>query len=283
MMSQKMSNIVTIKWSGAEYKTWIEEVTPELAERVLGTNDSNRRLRNKRIVRYMSDMRAGKWRLTGEPIRLDQDGALLNGQHRLEAVRRSGCSVAMLFMSGIDRETRLVQDTGLAKSDADWSTLSVAAIKVTKAITRVFANSLLQTMSADAQIEAYTAIGPEHIEWAISVASGKGITRKAPVRAALAVTHKINIERAKTFAQRLNELELPAGSPEQALVRALTANGMKHHDVETELCMRAVVAATRDSSRAVGLLRSLGDADRSWLCRAACLDKLKTLRKIEGS
>lgn len=276
-----MSNVAIVRWNGRELKVWIETVTPRRAEEVLATDkDRNRKLRQARVSRYAADMRKGKWRLTCEPIRLDEKGALLNGQHRLKAIVNSGCSVPLMFVSGVSSTTLLVQDTGLPKSDADWSLISVKAIRVTKVMIRLFCGAAGNGSSADEQLEVYHLLGPEHVEWAISSALTKGITNKAPVQAALSLLHKINPERATVFLDRLKEHAFPAKSPESALDSILSSVGSAQSQrKEAENAFRAIVAAARDPEKPCVVLKGLGDAERAWLIKAASLDKLTNLRR----
>ncbi len=283
MDQQHMSNTSTLRWMGREYKVWIETVTPDRAAKILESGADNRKLRTHRVQRYASDMAKGKWRLTGESVRLDEKGALLNGQHRLRAVIMSGATVAMMFVTGVSSTTRLVQDTGLPKSDKDWSALSVRAIRIVKALSRVVSPRLSSTMSEDDKGELYTIIGADHIEWSIANAATKGITNKAPVQGALAILPKLNPERAALFMSRLKEHAFPPKSPESALDSILTSIGAKHQEHETQNALRAVVAAARDSEKPCAQLKGLGDKDRDWLIKAAGLEKIRTIHQRDDA
>ena len=61
------------------------QMTPALARRYLKGNTSNRKPRNHHVERYANDMRAGLWAFAAEPIKIADDGTLLDGQHRLMA------------------------------------------------------------------------------------------------------------------------------------------------------------------------------------------------------
>jgi len=60
-------------------------ITPEQAKKLLLNNETNRPKTLSVIKEYANDMREGKWELNGETIKLNSDGGLLDGQHRLEA------------------------------------------------------------------------------------------------------------------------------------------------------------------------------------------------------
>lgn len=76
-------------------------VTKEIAEELLGVNRENRRVQSSRVARYARDMEQGKWRFTGAPVTLS-DEELMDGQHRLLAIVKSGISQWMVVIYGID-------------------------------------------------------------------------------------------------------------------------------------------------------------------------------------
>jgi hypothetical protein len=93
-------------------------VTPELATVWLGRNARNRNVKQGK-VKYAVDMRNGHWRMTGEPIKFDWAGNLLDGQHRLHALILAGVEVDMVVIFGLDPESQDVMDTGAKRSAAD--------------------------------------------------------------------------------------------------------------------------------------------------------------------
>lgn len=94
-------------------------VTPETAGRWLERNAKNRKLSERDIAKYARDMAAGNWTITGESVKFDQDGKLLDGQHRLRAVIRSGVTVRLIVMRGIPTDAQKVMDTGRARTASD--------------------------------------------------------------------------------------------------------------------------------------------------------------------
>jgi hypothetical protein len=91
-------------------------VTPRLAKETLECNTNNRTLTQVRVDEFVSLMKAGRFQCTHQGIALDSAGAIVDGQHRLAAVVKSGCSVYMLVSKGVPEETRLAVDTGKARS-----------------------------------------------------------------------------------------------------------------------------------------------------------------------
>lgn len=79
-------------------------VTPEIATEMLSRNTSNyRKVSRDTVAKYAADMKAGRWKDNGETIVFDEDGCLKNGQHRLSAVKLSGCTIPMTIVYGVER------------------------------------------------------------------------------------------------------------------------------------------------------------------------------------
>ncbi|MBX3482399.1 hypothetical protein [Phenylobacterium sp.] len=57
----------------------VEEITPEIAERLLQANSLNRRISGPVVERYARDMKAGRWKLNGQTIKISARGRLLDG------------------------------------------------------------------------------------------------------------------------------------------------------------------------------------------------------------
>lgn len=77
------------------------EVTPTQASKWLEKNANNRSLRESTVLAYAADMKDGNWLPTYQGIAFDENGNLLDGQHRLAAVVRSGCTVGMMVTRGL--------------------------------------------------------------------------------------------------------------------------------------------------------------------------------------
>ena len=93
-----------------------ETITPDMARQYLMFNTENYRSLNKdRIVSYANDMKNGKWQFNGEGIKFDESGKLIDGQHRLHAIVRSGVPVQMLVIRGVENGIN-IYDVGSARS-----------------------------------------------------------------------------------------------------------------------------------------------------------------------
>lgn len=93
----------------------VEEITPHLAKEYLDHNRHNRALRTKVVSAYARDIVAGDWRWNGEAIKFDDEGALLDGQHRLAAIIEADLPVKMLVVRGLPHSTQETMDTGVKR------------------------------------------------------------------------------------------------------------------------------------------------------------------------
>lgn len=76
-------------------------VTPEIAGQWLSNNDHNRPISTGHVAKLSRLMAAGSWVLNGEAVIFDDAMTLLDGQHRLHAVIKSGVSVKMMVVTGV--------------------------------------------------------------------------------------------------------------------------------------------------------------------------------------
>lgn len=96
-------------------------VTPELALTWLKMNTENNRLpKSGKIPAYARDMAAGKWNPnTGETIKFDVKGELIDGQNRLRAVVLANCAIEFDVAYHVPTEAMQVIDSGATRTLAD--------------------------------------------------------------------------------------------------------------------------------------------------------------------
>lgn len=100
--------------------TQIVDLTPDMARDLLDRNTpDNRKIRETMIRSYVRAMRNGEWRLTHQGIAISPDGVMLDGQHRCLAVVRSGVTVPMLLIRGVDQDAFQAMDRGGRRSLSD--------------------------------------------------------------------------------------------------------------------------------------------------------------------
>lgn len=98
----------------------IETIDPAQASAILAENNSrNRKLSPSRVDQLALAMSRGEWVLNGESLKFNGDGALLDGQHRLAAVVKSGETQQFLVVRGLDHETLETIDIGRSRTFGD--------------------------------------------------------------------------------------------------------------------------------------------------------------------
>ncbi len=90
--------------------TKIMKITPDMAKRCLEKNPNNRPIRPEWVKVLAEDMRTGNWRTTHQGIAFDEEGCLMDGQHRLRAILESGVTVEMEVTKGMKREDMIFVD-----------------------------------------------------------------------------------------------------------------------------------------------------------------------------
>lgn len=105
----------------------MELVTPELAKKYLSRNRTNRKLEKAYVALWINQILTGNWKQTGDPIRFDIKGNLIDGQHRLTAIVKTGIAQFMLVVTGLPEDAKYVIDTGKKRTASD--VLSISGIK----------------------------------------------------------------------------------------------------------------------------------------------------------
>lgn len=107
----------------------VEKVTPELAREFLKKMRQNRRV-STRYVSYLARQAAqGAWMLMHQGVAIDEEGHVIDGQHRLLAVLEANTTVPMLVVRGVPRRTMLLIDSHRPRTDVD--SLNIAGVDVT--------------------------------------------------------------------------------------------------------------------------------------------------------
>lgn len=95
------------------------DVGPEGARAMLEQNSHNRTMRPEYVRKLAAAMERGEWTVNGEPVQIAEDGTLLNGQHRLNAIVESGVTVPLLVIRGLPISSQMTMDTGLRRNLSD--------------------------------------------------------------------------------------------------------------------------------------------------------------------
>ena len=97
----------------------VTNITPTLAKKLLSKNTVNRPVRNGWVDTLERVMQDGKFVTTHQGIALADDGSLLDGQHRLMAIAKSGIAQKMVVASGVPAGTFIALDQGERRTLAD--------------------------------------------------------------------------------------------------------------------------------------------------------------------
>lgn len=113
----------------------IEKVllTPDMAVKLLAQNPNNRNISKDRVTRYANDIINDRWvEDTGELIKIDVDGNVTDGQHRLSAIVKSNKSIYVHIATGVSKDVFQVIDSGKSRSASD--VLKIAGVSNTKKV-----------------------------------------------------------------------------------------------------------------------------------------------------
>lgn len=95
-------------------------MTPEWAHEILkNQNKSNRPVKNTAVAKLLKAIENGEWKLTHQGIAFDWHGNLVDGQHRLIAIAKSGVSVPISMATDCDPSIFIACDIGTARTSGD--------------------------------------------------------------------------------------------------------------------------------------------------------------------
>lgn len=117
---------------------YLVNITPQLAKEMLADNAVGQRNPSAvTIDRYESDMLVGAWKFAGDPIRYNEAGNLIDGQHRLAAISVGEVDVLNMVITGLDPDIMSAIDTGRRRSLPDLLNIEQPGIKYPKTISGI--------------------------------------------------------------------------------------------------------------------------------------------------
>lgn len=121
-------------------KTSIEKIGPDEAREYLSSNiENNRKVANTHVLNLALAMQKGQWELNGQGIVISSTGKLIDGQHRMMAVIKSGCHCDFLVIRGVDEDCFKTLGGNKARGPADTlSTYGVSNCNVVAASIRIY-------------------------------------------------------------------------------------------------------------------------------------------------
>lgn len=97
----------------------LEVITPEMATKYLSHNVKNRSIRKQEVEAYAREIRRGTFVTTHQGIAFDENGALIDGQHRLMAIAAAGKPVQMMVTRGVSPQALTIIDRGASRTMRD--------------------------------------------------------------------------------------------------------------------------------------------------------------------
>lgn len=95
-------------------------VTPDLAEKFLASMSPDNRKETPSNTRFFSRLiQSGQFKLTHQGLAIDEDGRLIDGQHRCRAVLATGLSITVMITYGVNASAYTAMDAGRKRSASD--------------------------------------------------------------------------------------------------------------------------------------------------------------------
>ena len=203
-------------------KTTIKEITPEWAAEVLKTrNPKNRSLSDSFVDKLARDIKSNGWILTHQGIAFDEDGNLIDGQHRLTAIVRANMSVRSLITTGVPQSQRcngiVLQtfeaiDSGKSRSTGQmiamngWTSGNKVAA-VVRSLGNWASGSEEWIAMSTPQTEKVLSKCGKSVDWVVKNSAGNGPVKiSAGLRAPIAIYHTVKPDMAETFLEKLTQL-----------------------------------------------------------------------------
>ncbi len=117
-------------------------ITPEIARVMMSKNNGNRRVAPNTVNYYSQMMKKGNWKSTHQGLAIDESGNVIDGQHRLAAVIKSGISIltTLTVYKGKIKTMMIPVDVGKNRNSHDLTGLSSGEISIFNAINYLFPN-----------------------------------------------------------------------------------------------------------------------------------------------
>lgn len=238
----------------------VERITPARAEAILCANDYNRRVREASVAKWAEAMTLGDWVFNGDAIRIDRNGNLRDGQHRLRSCITSGESFVALVVYGLDPRSQDTMDIGDKRTVSD--ALAMAGYRSTATLggglallsawiehgvlTRANSRGALTPKQALRLLELH----PGLVEHSTPITALRRIASPSMWCVVSYLLHRANPTRASMFlAGVASGIDLGPGDPRLALRARLTATTGKGLSLDTTaqawMTLRAWVAYER--------------------------------------
>jgi hypothetical protein len=127
--------VLSLPEIGGGLRSRTVDLDPELAQQLLDSQGHNRRIKRDLVDRLARDIQEGRWQLNAQPILIDSERHLGDGQHRCLAVIKAAETVPVVITFGIAPTAFATLDSGHSRSPGDM--LYVRGEKSTSNLSRV--------------------------------------------------------------------------------------------------------------------------------------------------
>lgn len=187
-----------------EQYTSIETVDPSLAKVLLEGNKKNRSLSSSLVDSIARDITSGNWIVSHQGIAIDKEGNLLDGQHRLNAIIKSGLTVRMAVTYNVSPEAFEVIDmNNRPRTVADMQGISRGIKNSRRVVAAAKTISALDTGYRDrytnSEVDEILNKYQEECEWAATKLGGRNPS--AGITAGFAYAYPTNKEKIEIIAQ----------------------------------------------------------------------------------
>lgn len=189
----------------------LELVSVEKAVAYLGNRGPNRKVKNCRVAEYARAMSCKDWKITHQGIAFNKDGQLIDGQHRLEAVVKSGIPQWFMVFRWKTDTTMECLDDGKSRTVCDageiaglsYTTSHPAVVRIIENVTGTNtggSNGRITRIEMMRKIEAYR----EAIDWSVERLGHDRGTGSAVIAAAVTMAwYTADRERLYEFCEIL--------------------------------------------------------------------------------
>lgn len=242
---------------------YIVDVTPELAKAWLDAGRFNRTVNYETVERYVRQIQSGLWRRTHQGVAFTRENILIDGQHRLLAVMRTGVTVPMLVFVDEPIENFTFIDCGRNRSNLDMlrlgqrdNTLSTLHSSTLKAF---LAGRGCQVANRWTSAELIPEYDKHQIAINFAVDIFRGVKDKKindpTVRGVLArAYYHVPADRICDFALKLSHAcPMSGGGPISSLALCLHSWGDRRENTRREIyirCQQTFLAYLRNSNEA---------------------------------
>jgi hypothetical protein len=239
-------------------------INPDRAKELLGDNLHNRNIRQGLVESMAADMARNEFDDNGETIKITDDGIVIDGQHRLLAVIKSGTTQRLLVVSNLPLSAQDTVDVGAKRTFGDVLKLRQESncILLAALVRRVnLWKRGHRDFNAATSIKELLTTLQQHPELRDSVKAGREIPHLRIPGSALALAHwlfnQIDEDDCVDFFEKLASGSMLTDDDPIFVLRRTMMDVQRGARLREKVCMAYIVKAWnayRDG-RSIGLLR----------------------------